>query len=126
MKRTIVAYATLSLLMGPALAQQNDNRTPYKTQTEEYFSTHKPGRIFDPQSGLYKSGQENRVYVDEYQRQDGTVIEGHTRAMPGQATERTSSKRSGGSKAGFKNGGKSKSGLDFNRGYNQLGKPRVP
>ena len=126
MKNTIVACATLTLLMGPALAQQTDNSTTYKTQAEEYFNTHQPGRIFDPHSGLYKSGQENRVYVDEYQRQDGTVIEGHTRALPGQATDPSApskNRRRGSSKASFKNGGRGKGGLDFNRGYNQVGKP---
>lgn len=59
------------------------NRTKFKTQNDEFMNTHEPGRIYDLNNGEYKSGQENKVYVDEHTRSDGTHVNGHKRSYPG-------------------------------------------
>lgn len=82
-------------------SRTESNRTNFKTQTEEYLNTHQPGRIYDLGNGEYKSGQENKVYVDGHTRSDGTEVHGHKRSYPG--GKRKSSKN------------RNNSTLDFNR-----------
>lgn len=78
--------------------RHSPNYTEFSSQRNEYFNTHKLGRVFDLQSGQYVTGQENRVYVDAYQRKDGGYVNRHTRSYPSTSSPsgaRTTPRRSG-------------------------------
>ena len=61
-------------------AERRANRTNFKTQNDEYFHTHNDGRVYDLSNGEYKTGQENKVYVDGHTRADGTRVRGNKRS----------------------------------------------
>lgn len=68
------------------------NYTPYSSQSDEYFNTHKAnGRVFNLSTGQYVTGQENRVYVDGYTTKSGTVVNPVTRSYPSGSSRSTGS-----------------------------------
>lgn len=82
-RESFVARETRSVRGSSASARSSPNATPYKSNADEYFNTHQSGRVFDLGSGKYQAGAgENRVYVNPYQRQDGTTVGRHTRSYP--------------------------------------------
>ena len=75
-------YPSTNLKRKSAQGGHTKNYTPFKNQTEEYFGTHKAGRVFNLQSGKYVTGQENRVFVDGYTNKNGTTVNPVTRSYP--------------------------------------------